>query len=78
MRVQPWDLIYLVGFIAYVSIRGVFERRTSGIEKTVSRMDAREKILLLLVGVGSLLLPLLYLFTPWLRFANYRLPILAP
>ncbi len=78
MRVEPWDLIFLVGFIAYVSIRGVFERRTSGIEKTVSRMDARERILLLFVGLGSLLLPILYLFTPWLNFADYRLPFLAP
>src|ERR1022692_4079053 len=44
MRVQPWNLIFLVGFIAYVGIRGVFERRTGGIEKTVNRMDARERI----------------------------------
>ena len=74
MRVQAPNVIFLVGLIAYVSIRGIFERRTRGIEKTVSRMDARERILLLLVGVGSLLLPILYLFTPWLAFADYRLP----
>lgn len=77
MRVQPWNLIFLVGFIVYVGIRGVFERRTGGIEKTVNRMDARERILLPFVGLGSLLLPILYLFTPWLTFADYRLPILA-
>ena len=77
MRVQPWNLIFLVGFIASVGIRGVFERRTGGIEKTVNRMDARERILLPFVGLGSLLLPILYLFTPWLTFADYRLPILA-
>jgi protein-S-isoprenylcysteine O-methyltransferase Ste14 len=40
-------------------------------------MDARERILLPFVGLGSLLLPILYLFTPWLTFADYRLPILA-
>ena len=78
MRLQPWNLVFLVGFIAYIGIRGVFERRTSGIEKTVSRMDTRERLLLLLVGVGSLLLPTLYLFTPWLAFADYRLPVLTP
>ena len=77
MRVQPWNLIFLVGFIAYVGIRGVFERRTGGIEKTVNRMDARERTLLPFVGLGSVLLPILYLFTPWLTFADYRLPILA-
>ena len=78
MRVQPWNVVFLAGFIVYVGIRGVFERRTRGIEKTVSRMDARERILLLFVGVGSLLLPILYLFTPWLAFADYRLPVAAP
>jgi hypothetical protein len=70
MRVRPWNLIFLVGFIAYVGIRGVFERRTSGIEKTINRMDTRERILLPFVGLGSLLLPILYLFTPWLAFAR--------
>ena len=77
MRVQPWNLIFLAGFIVYVGIRGVFERRTGDIQKTVKRMDVRERILLPFVGLGSLLLPILYLFTPWLTFADYRLPILA-
>ncbi len=27
---------------------------------------------------GSTLLPMLYLFTPWLAFADYRLPAVAP
>jgi protein-S-isoprenylcysteine O-methyltransferase Ste14 len=73
MRVQPWDLVFLAGFIVYVGVRGAFERRTSGIEKTVTRTDALERVLLLFVGVASLLLPMLYLFTPWLNLADYRL-----
>jgi len=78
VRIKAWDIVFLVGFLVYVGIRGVFERRTSGIEKTVSRMDARERVLLLFVGVGSLLLPILYLFSPWISFADYRLPFPAP
>jgi protein-S-isoprenylcysteine O-methyltransferase Ste14 len=74
---SAWNLIFLVGFIVYVSIRGVFDRRSKGLEKAVSRLDARERILLGLVGVASLLLPILYLFTPLLNFADYRLPIPA-
>jgi protein-S-isoprenylcysteine O-methyltransferase Ste14 len=62
----------------YVSIRHVFERRTQGVEKGVRRIDALEKILLVFVGVGNLLLPVLYLFTPFLAFADYRLPPFAP
>ncbi len=78
MRIQPWNIVFLVGFIVYVAIRGVFEPRAGSSEKMVRRLDALEKTLLLIVGVGSLLLPILYLFTPWLAFADYRLPAFAP
>jgi protein-S-isoprenylcysteine O-methyltransferase Ste14 len=77
MRIHAPNVIFLVGFVVYVAIRGIFDRRKRGTSKTVSRMDVRERILLFLVGLGSLLLPVLYLFTPWLAFADYRLPSLA-
>ena len=72
------NIVSLVGFIVYVTIRGVFERRARINEKMVRRLDAVEKTLLIFVGVGSLLLPVLYLFTPLLAFADYRLPVFAP
>ena len=78
MRIQPWNAVFLLGYIAYITIRGVFDRRTRGNEKVVSRADARDRILIAFVGVGSLLIPILYLFTPWLAFADYRLPAFAP
>src|SRR4029077_13666553 len=78
MRIQPWNLVFLVGFIVYVSIRGVFKQRTKRNEKAVSRADALEKTLMAIVIPGGLLLPVVYLFTPWLRFADYHLPAVAP
>lgn len=78
MKIQPWNIFFLIGFIVYVAIRGVFEHRAKSNEKTIRKLDALEKMLLFLVGVGSLLLPFLYLFTPWLAFADYRLPAFAP
>ena len=51
------NIIFLVGFIVYVAIRGVFERRARINEKIVRRLDAVEKTLLFFVGTGSLLLP---------------------
>ena len=77
MKIQPWNLVFLIGFIVYVAIRGVYERRARSNEKSASRMEARELTLLVLVGTGSLLLPVLYLFTPWLAFADYLLPAFA-
>ncbi|HVH71147.1 MAG TPA: protein-S-isoprenylcysteine O-methyltransferase [Candidatus Dormibacteraeota bacterium] len=77
MTVQLGNLIFLAGLIVYVTIRGVFERRTRNLVKVVKRRDALERALLVMVGIGSLALPVLYLFTPWLGFADYRLPPLA-
>jgi protein-S-isoprenylcysteine O-methyltransferase Ste14 len=37
----------------------------------------REKVVRLLLLIGILFLPFLYVVSPWLNFANYRLPIWA-
>ena len=68
-RLEPVisDRIYV-----YVSIRGIFDRQTKNAEKVITRIDTLERVLLTTVGVASILLPLLYLFTPWLAFADYR------
>jgi len=78
MRIQAWNLIYLVGLIVYIGIRGVFGGRTKRNEKVVSRVDAVDRALVALVFVGSIVLPVLYLSTPWLAFADYRLPVFIP
>jgi len=74
VRIQTWDLVSVVGFLVFVIIRGVFEQRTKGNVKVVSRRDGRELTVMAVLGVGTFLLPILYLFTPWLGFADYRLP----
>lgn len=43
-----------------------------------ANMDRQEKVLLLLLTVGGLLLPLVYIFTPWLSFADYNPPLWLP
>ena len=77
MRVQIWNVVFLVGFVIYVCIRGAFKQRTKNNEKAVSKVDALEKILMAIVIPGGLLLPVIYLFTPWLAFADYQLPAWA-
>jgi protein-S-isoprenylcysteine O-methyltransferase Ste14 len=74
MRILPWNIAFLLGFVVYVSIRGVFKKRTDANVKLVSRADGLEKILIAIVIPGALLLPVIYLFTPWLSFADYQLP----
>lgn len=78
MKTDPWNLIFLAGFLTYTGIRSVFARRTRSNETAVSRVDARDRALLAIVLAGSLPLPLVYLFTPWLAFADYHLPAAFP
>jgi protein-S-isoprenylcysteine O-methyltransferase Ste14 len=78
MRIQPWNLVFLVCFIVYVVIRGVFKQRTKANVPALRRVDALEMTLLIIVIPGGLFLPVVYLFTPWLAFADYRLPTFAP
>jgi protein-S-isoprenylcysteine O-methyltransferase Ste14 len=74
MHLDRWDAAFVAGFAAYVFIRGRFASTTKTNIKTERRVDATEKSLLILVGVGSILLPVLYLSTPVLSFADYEVP----
>ena len=71
---QPWNLVFFVGFVVYFGIRHVFIRRTKSVRKEVSNVDGLEKLLLFLMVPAVLVLPVLYLFTPLLKFADYALP----
>jgi len=72
---DPWNIAFLVGFCVYVRIRQVFFRRTRDEKKVLSQFDRSEKILLAAMFPPVMLLPVLYLFTPLLAFADYRLPV---
>src|SRR5688500_12682676 len=78
MRASPWNVVFFIGFIVYLTIRGVFKQRTKGNQNVVNRLDTRERILMFVVIATSFFMPVLYLFTPWLRFADYDLPQWAP
>jgi protein-S-isoprenylcysteine O-methyltransferase Ste14 len=78
MRIQRWNLVFLLGFIVYVCLRGVFKQRTKHNKRVIGHVDALERILMAIVIPGALLLPVVYLFTPWLAFADYHLPPFAP
>lgn len=75
---HPWNIVFLVGFVVYMAIRHVYMARTKNTEKSVSRIDGIEKILLVVVFAGSLLVPVLYLLTPLFGFADYAQPAYMP
>jgi protein-S-isoprenylcysteine O-methyltransferase Ste14 len=75
---NPWNVVFFIGFLVYLAIRSVYAQHTKHNEKVHRQIDGLEKFLMLLVIPTSTLLPLLYLFTPFLSFADYRLPAIAP
>ena len=75
---HPWNIVFLVGFVVYIGIRSEFEKRGRGSEKTRRQIDGLEKSLLSIVMIGALILPVLYLATPLLEFADYRLAPIVP
>jgi protein-S-isoprenylcysteine O-methyltransferase Ste14 len=75
---QPWNIVFLIGFVVFFYIRYVFVKRTKFETKAVSRFDRLERFLLAAMFPPTLVLPLLYLFTPLLAFADYQLPVLVP
>jgi protein-S-isoprenylcysteine O-methyltransferase Ste14 len=74
---EPRNIVFLGGFLMYVVIRGVFEERTKGLATVVGHVDPVERALLSLVFLGCILLPVVYLATDWLAFADYHVPLFA-
>jgi len=69
----PWRAIFLVGFVLGSLIRWYYARGHRRTRPARRFSGAVDTVLVLLAGVG-LMLPVLYLPTHWLEFADYRLP----
>jgi len=59
--------------VAYLAIRGVFIRRARRQQKT-DKGDARDRLLIAPVGIAQIVLPLVFVWTPGLAFANRAQP----
>jgi len=70
---NTFEVIFLVGFVVGSVIRKVYTFRCRGSKATKKRKSLVDIILISAAGVG-LAAPLLYLFSPWLDFADYDLP----
>lgn len=68
--------LFLVFTAGYLAIRGVFARRTRR-AKAVTRADLRDRLLILLVGVGQVALPCIVVTQPMLAFASRPQPALC-
>ncbi|MEM1321135.1 MAG: protein-S-isoprenylcysteine O-methyltransferase [Bacteroidota bacterium] len=70
-------IIFLVFFIATGFIRSPYEKRQKQNTIVNDQRTGLEKTLLAGAFLGMAVLPLLYILSPWLNFANYQLPTWA-
>lgn len=68
------EVVYLVGFIVAAAVRAWARLRTKSSRIQAKRPSKLDSALLSLTSLGMFLLPLTYLFTPWLGFLDYELP----
>ena len=66
--------IYFIGFITLLIVRLYYRWRNRDVKIIESYVSTLEKFLFFLDAVGVILIPLIYIFTPWLNFADYQLP----
>lgn len=66
--------IYFTGFIIMFTTRLYYRWRARTNQVVVNHRGTLEILLLSLAFVGGVVIPLIYVFTPLLNFANYQLP----
>jgi protein-S-isoprenylcysteine O-methyltransferase Ste14 len=72
MNLQEPQVTFLVGLFAYLTIRGIYQRKASAAGPFRSdRSTPKDKALIFLVLIGQLILPLAYVLTPVLNLASY-------
>jgi protein-S-isoprenylcysteine O-methyltransferase Ste14 len=71
---DPFQLVWLIGFLAGSVIRAVYARRNKSAEVDRHRRTALDLTLVTITTLGLIVLPVVYLATDWLDFADYGLP----
>jgi protein-S-isoprenylcysteine O-methyltransferase Ste14 len=69
-----FPIFYLIGLIVYSAIRVWYEMKYWQDRKSIFRTEGFITGLLIYLAPLAMLMPLLYMFTSWLDFANYDLP----
>ena len=68
-------ILFVLAGVIMTIIRRPYEKQNKNNEIAHNQQDTQEKVLLALVGVGMWLLPLIYIVSPLLAFADYTLPL---
>ena len=69
-----FEIIYVIGFVTGSVIRKLYVRGRRQNKIADDRENWLDKLLLVIVSLGFIAAPLVYLFTGWPTFADYELP----
>lgn len=70
-------VVYMAGWLAWFAIRWPYQRQWKANTFRDDRLGGVERLLLAAMFLTMMALPLLWVFSPWLSFAEYRLPAWA-
>ncbi len=70
-------ILYVAALLVEMAIRVPLNKQRKQIKVASNRVNRQEAVLLSLLFLGNFFLPLIYIFSPWLNFANYTLPAWA-
>lgn len=69
-----WKIIFVVMWVCTGLIRMPHNSKYKKTEKIKSKKTSREKFLVFLAAIGMMIVPMIYVFTPWLNSLNMGLP----
>ena len=72
-----FKVFYLIGLIVGSVIRALYTKHYRQNRITDDRETVLDKLLIIFASLGLIVIPLFYLLTPWLDFADYHLPVWA-
>ena len=69
-----WKIIFVIMWVCTGLIRMPHNSKYKKTEKIKSQKTSREKFLVFLAAIGMMIVPMIYVFTPWLNSLNMGLP----
>ena len=68
-------IIYIAGLILSIFIRATFILKKKHTKANIDRKSFIDILMLTFILCATFIIPLFYIFSPWLNFANYYLPL---
>jgi protein-S-isoprenylcysteine O-methyltransferase Ste14 len=72
MSTVTLKILFMLGFISAWALRIPYQKRYKQNGSLVADLDLKEQVIFVLIYVGMVILPFIYVFSPWLSLADYH------